>query len=105
MSFYRKIHSCFEKSIQRRSFRFHRLFIPTLLSSPHHLKRTNVEAYVGLLVTLNGEVDKGEVSAWMTTMSCCCDSYHQRESAQRGVAEGDPCVATILMSLGPELLR
>ena len=90
----------------RPSAVFHYLFsfAPTLLSSPHHLKRMKVEDYVGLLVTLNGKVNEGEASAWMTTMACC-DSYQQRESAQRGVAEGDPRIATILMSLGPELLR
>lgn len=90
----------------RPSTVFHYLFsfAPSLLSSPHHLKRMKVEDYVGSLVTLDGEVDEGEASAWMTTMACC-DSYQQRESAQQGVAEGDSRIATILMSLGPELLR
>jgi hypothetical protein len=90
----------------RPSTVFHYLFsfAPSLLSSPHHLKRMRVEDYVGTLLTLNGEVDEGEAGAWMTTMACC-DSYQQRESAQQGVSEGDPRIANILTSLGPELLR
>jgi hypothetical protein len=90
----------------RPSTLFHYLFsfAPTLLSSPHHAKRMKVEEYAGTLVQLNGAVDDGEASAWMTTMACC-DSYQQRESAQQGVSDGDSRVPAILMALGPLLRR
>ena len=90
----------------RPSTVFHYLFsfAPSLLSSPHHLKRMKVEEYVGTLVTFNGDVDEGEASAWMTTMACC-DSFRQRESAKPSINDGDVRIASILMSLGPELLR
>jgi hypothetical protein len=90
----------------RPSTVFHYLFsfAPSLLSSPHHAKRMRVEEYVDTLIKLNGEVDDGEASDWMTTMACC-DSYSQRESAQQGVSDGDSRIAAILMALGPELLR
>ena len=90
----------------RPSTVFHFLFsfAPSLLSSPHHLKHMKAEEYVATLVTKDGEIDEGEASAWMTTMACC-DSYKQRESAQQEVSEGDSRIASILMSLGPELLR
>jgi hypothetical protein len=90
----------------RPSTIFHYLFsfAPNLLSSPHHLKHLKVEQYVGSLLTLTGDIEEGEAGAWMTTMACC-DSYKQRESAQQDLGKGDPRIATILMSLGPELLR
>eukprot|EP00934_Nitzschia_sp_Nitz4_P005052 Nitzschia sp. Nitz4//scaffold50_size126154//93439//96441//NITZ4_003696-RA/size126154-processed-gene-0.154-mRNA-1//1//CDS//3329553731//5042//frame0 len=79
-------------------------FAPTLLSSPHHMKRMRVDEYVGTLVSLDGDVEEGEASTWMTIMSCC-DTYHQRESAKQGASDGDTRIPAILMSLGPELLR
>ena len=80
-------------------------FAPNLLSSPHHSKRLKVEDYVvSSLVKLDGGVEDGEASAWMTTMACC-DSYQQRESAQHGVSDGDSRIPTMLLALGPELLR
>lgn len=80
-------------------------FAPSLLSSPHHMKRMRIEEYVATLVTLEGEIDEGEAGSWMTTMACC-DSYQQRESAQQtGPKDGDPRVVNILMTLGSELLR
>jgi hypothetical protein len=90
----------------RPSTVFHYLFsfAPSLLSSPHHLKRLRVEEYVGTLVSLDGDVEDGEAGAWMTTLACC-DSYQQRESAQQGTTDGDARISAILMSLGPELLR
>ena len=90
----------------RPSTMFHFLFsfAPSLLSSPHHLKKVKVEEYAQSLTSLSGEIEEGEASAWMTTMACC-DSYKQRESAQHDAGEGDPRIASILMSLGPELLR
>lgn len=90
----------------RPSTVFHYLFsfAPSLLSSPHHFKRLRVEEYVATLVSLDGEVEEGEASSWMTTMACC-DSYQQRESAQSGEKDGDSRIAAILMAVGPELLR
>ena len=98
----------------RPSTMFHYLFAfaPSLLSSPHLFKRVRVDEYVGTLVTLDGSVDEGEASSWMTIMACC-DSYLQRESAAPvpppaaggDSGGGDPRIANILMSLGPELLR
>jgi hypothetical protein len=90
----------------RPSTVFHYLFsyAPNLMSSPHHLKHLKAEEYVGSLLTLTGDIEEGEAGAWMTTMACC-DSYKQRESAQQDLGEGDPRIATVLMSLGPELLR
>lgn len=90
----------------RPSTVFHFLFsfAPTLLSSPHHSKRIKAEEYVNALVRLDGGVDDGEATAWMTTMACC-DAYQQRESVDNKNADGDRRVATILMILGPELLR
>ena len=94
----------------RPSTVFHFLFsfAPPLLSSPHHTKRISAEEYVGTLVKLDGGVDDGEASAWMTTMACC-ESYQQRESVDvvggGGGLKGDRRIAPILMILGPELLR
>ena len=84
-------------------------FAPNLLSSPHHWKRMRVDEYVGVLVSLDGDIEEGESVDWMTTMQCC-DSYQQRESAQSALigktgSEGDPRIAAILMALGPEILR
>ena len=79
-------------------------FAPSLLSSPHHSKRMRAEDYVATLVHLDAEIEDGEATAWMTIMACC-DSYHQRESVDRGNADGDARVSRILMDLGPELLR
>ena len=79
-------------------------FAPSLLSSPHHFKHMRPEAYVSELVRLDGSIDDGEVSAWMTTMACC-DSYQQRESVGGSVLDGDGRVAAVVMILGPELLR
>jgi hypothetical protein len=62
------------------------------------------EAYVSELVSLDGSIEDGEVSAWMTTMACC-DSYQQRESVGGSYPDGDWRVAAIVMTLGPELLR
>mmetsp|Transcript_29950 Transcript_29950/g.72609 ORF Transcript_29950/g.72609 Transcript_29950/m.72609 type:complete len:1186 (+) Transcript_29950:321-3878(+) len=96
----------------RPSTVFHYLFsyAPNLLSSPHHWKKMKADEYVRSLVSVEGDIEEGESSDWMTTMSCC-DSYQQRESAQssligRGPSadEGDPRVSAILMALGPELL-
>jgi hypothetical protein len=79
-------------------------FAPSLLSSPHHMKRMRIEEYVGTLVTLEGDIEEGEAGSWMTTLACC-DSYQQRESAQSGPKDGDARVVQILLTLGPELLR
>lgn len=90
----------------RPSTVFHFLFsfAPPLLSSPHHSKRMRPEEYVSSLVQLEGAIDDGEASAWMTTMACC-DAYQQRESVDGGGRSGDRRVAALLMMLGPELLR
>lgn len=90
----------------RPSTLFHFLFsfAPALLSSPHHFKRMDAGEYVGTLVKLDGSIDDGEASAWMTTMACC-DAYQQRESVDGRVIEGDRRIGAILMILGPELLR
>lgn len=80
-------------------------FAPSLLSSPHHSKRMRAEDYVANLVQLDADIEDGEANAWMTIMACC-DSYHQRESVDRGNTDGDARVSRILMDLGgPELLR
>lgn len=93
----------------RPSTVFHFLFsfAPSLLSSPHHFKRMKPDDYVKTLVQLDGSISDGETSAWMVTMACC-DSYQQRESAGSGGHDtpiGDRRVPSILMMLGPELLR
>ncbi|KAL7548508.1 hypothetical protein ACHAWF_011784 [Thalassiosira exigua] len=90
----------------RPSTLFHFLFSygPSLLTSPHHFKRTDAGEYVGTLVKLDGSVEDGEASAWMTTMACC-DAYQQRESVDGATSDGDRRVGAILMVLGPELLR
>jgi hypothetical protein len=90
----------------RPSTMFHYLFAfaPSHLSSPHVFKRMRLDEYVGTLVTLDGGVEDGEAGCWMITMACC-DSYLQRESAQQASGAGDPRIANILMTLGPELLR
>lgn len=90
----------------RPSTLFHFLFsfAPTLLTSPHHFKRMDAHQYVGSMIKLDGSVDDGEASAWMTTMACC-DAYQQRESVDRSMTDGDRRVGAILMILGPELLR
>jgi len=90
----------------RPSTLFHFLFsfAPTLLTSPHHFKRMDAGDYVGTLVKLDGSVDDGEASAWMTTMACC-DAYQQRESVDGAITDGDRRIGAILMVLGPELLR
>lgn len=77
-------------------------FAPSLLSSPHHMKRMKAEEYVSSLVQMDGNTEDGEASAWLTIMSCC-DSYQQRESVERGGQDGDPRIARILMALGSEL--
>ena len=94
----------------RPSTVFHYLFsfAPNLLSSPHHWKKMRADEYVRTLITLDGDVEDGEASDWMTTMACC-DSYQQRESAQSALignksSEGDTRIAAVLMALGPELL-
>ena len=98
----------------RPSTVFHYLFsyAPNLLSSPHHWKKMKADEYVRTLVSLDGNVEEGEASDWMTTMACC-DSYQQRESVQSTLIgkgssssgdEGDPRISSILMALGPELL-
>lgn len=92
----------------RPSSMFHFLFshAPSLMSSPHHFKRMDPSDYVGVLVKLDGSIDDGEASAWMTTMACC-DAYQQRDSVGGGdrSADGDRRIGAILMVLGPELLR
>jgi hypothetical protein len=93
----------------RPSTVFHFLFSfgPSLLSSPHHMKRLRPQDYVSSLVHLDGSIDEGEASAWMTTMACC-DSYQQRCAVNSGgvsASDGDGRVGAILMMLGPELLR
>jgi len=86
-------------------FHFLLTFAPNLLSSPHHSKRMSPEEYVKTLVNYNGSFDDNETSAWMTMMACC-DAYQQRESVDGGShADGDKRVASVLMLLGPELLR
>jgi len=80
-------------------------FSPDLLSSPHHSKRQRPEEYVSELVRLDGSVEDGETSAWMTTMACC-DTYQQRESVDVSDRDdGDRRVAALVMTAGPELLR
>ncbi|CAB9502933.1 Component of oligomeric golgi complex 5 [Seminavis robusta] len=79
-------------------------YAPSLLSSPHHSKRMREEEYVGTMVGLDAGTEEGEAKAWMAIMACC-DAYQQRESVERGGSDGDPRVASILMTLGPELLR
>eukprot|EP00579_Thalassiosira_antarctica_P003014 CAMPEP_0201905986 /NCGR_PEP_ID=MMETSP0902-20130614/56790_1 /ASSEMBLY_ACC=CAM_ASM_000551 /TAXON_ID=420261 /ORGANISM="Thalassiosira antarctica, Strain CCMP982" /LENGTH=72 /DNA_ID=CAMNT_0048440111 /DNA_START=1301 /DNA_END=1519 /DNA_ORIENTATION=- len=54
----------------------------------HHFKRMDAEDYVGTLVKLEGSVDDGEASAWMTTMAWC-DAYQQRESVDGAITDGD----------------
>lgn len=90
----------------RPSTVFHFLFsfAPTLLSSPHHANRMTAEEYVHSLVKLDGTVEDGEGKAWMTTMGCC-DSYHQRESINKSSSNGDRRIPSILMIIGPELMR
>ena len=90
----------------RPSTLFHFLFTfaPNLLSSPHHFKRMEAGEYVGTLVKLDGSIEDGEASAWMTCMACC-DAYQQRESVDGRYLEGDRRISAILMILGPELLR
>jgi len=92
----------------RPSTLFHFLFsfAPALLTSPHHFKRVDAGEYVSnTLVKLDGSVEDGEASAWMTTMACC-DAYQQRESVDGGdYTDGDRRIGAILMVLGPELLR
>ncbi len=90
----------------RPSTLFHFLFsfAPALLTSPHHFKRMDAGDYVGTLVKLDGSMDNGEASAWMTTMACC-DSYQQRESVDGAINDRDCHIGAILMVLGPELLR
>jgi len=92
----------------RPSTLFHFLFsfAPALLTSPHHFRRVDAGDYVsGTLVKLDGSVEDGEASAWMTTMACC-DAYQQRESVDGGdYTDGDRRIGAILMVLGPELLR
>lgn len=90
----------------RPSTLFHFLFsfAPTLLTSPHHFKRMDAHQYVGGMIKLDGSVDDGEASVWMTTMACC-DAYQQRESVEGSMTDGDRRVGAILMILGPELLR
>ena len=88
-------------------------YAPTLLSSPHHVKRIKANDYIfqQLLIHLDdGLVDDGEEDAWMVTLSCC-DSYAQRATTtsssqrQQQHLDGDARVAQVLMNLGPELLR
>lgn len=79
-------------------------FAPPLLSSPYHSNGTSKEDYVYDLVKLDGSTDDGEAKCWMTTMTCC-DAYQQRESIDHRGIEGDRRIATILMIVGPELLR
>ena len=91
----------------RPSTLFHFLFsfAPALLTSPHHFKRMDAGDYVSnTLVKLDGSVDDGEASAWMTTMACC-DAYQQRESVDGSITDGDRRIGAILMIMGPELLR
>ena len=46
-------------------------FAPALLTSPHHSRRVEAGDYVaGTLVRLDGSVEDGEASGWMTTMAC-----------------------------------
>ena len=99
--------SAFVKEL-RPSTLFHFLFsfAPALLTSPHHFKKMDAGEYVSnTLVKLDGSVEDGEASAWMTTMACC-DAYQQRESVDGGdYTDGDWRIGAILMVLGPELLR
>ncbi|KAL3793104.1 hypothetical protein HJC23_005606 [Cyclotella cryptica] len=90
----------------RPSTLFHFLFsfAPNLLSSPHHFKRMDAGEYVGTMVKLDGSIEDGEASAWMTCMACC-DAYQQRESVDALIVEGDRRISAILMVIGPELLR
>ena len=91
----------------RPSTLFHFLFsfAPALLTSPHHFKRMDAGDYVSsTLVKLDGSVDDGEASAWMTTMACS-DAYQQRGSVDGSITDGDRRISAILMIMGPELLR
>ncbi|GAX29534.1 hypothetical protein FisN_36Hh028 [Fistulifera solaris] len=90
----------------RPSTIFHYLFsfAPTLLSSPHHVKRVKAEEYVSsMLVQLDGSVEAGEDDAWMVTVGCC-DDYQQRASAG-AIGDGDVRVAQLVITLGQELNR
>lgn len=91
----------------RASTVFHYLFsfAPSLLSSPHHVKRMRAEEYVAKLVQWDGSIEEGEDFAWMTAMASC-DAYQQRASSVRGeTMDGDVRVPQILMQLGHELMR
>jgi conserved oligomeric Golgi complex subunit 5 len=81
-------------------------YAPSLLSSPHHSKRMRAQDYVSTIVGLDAATEDGEAKAWMAIMACC-DAYQQRESVERGGAltDGDTRIASILMNIGPELLR
>lgn len=91
-------------------------YAPNLLSSPHHINSTtsnkkrphhnSAEEYVqSSIVIYNGTFVDCEMNAWMTTMACC-EAYQQRESAvDSNISSGDKRIASILMLLGPELLR
>jgi hypothetical protein len=85
-------------------FHFLFTFAPPLLSSPHHTSRVSVEEYVDSIVHLDGSTDDGESKAWMTTMGCC-EAFFQRETVDSGESKGDKRVPSILMIIGPELLR
>lgn len=89
-------------------------FATNLLSSPHHSKRLSAGDYVenfllSDFVDTSSTLNENEEKAWITIISCC-DAFFQRESVgssdvSQQSASGDGRVASILMSLGPELLR
>ena len=91
----------------RPSTLFHVLltWAPKLLSSPHHSLRQSAQHYVHhTLLTTQKENDDGETASLMTILSCC-DAYQQRESVASSDKDGDARIASILTSIGPELLR
>ena len=91
----------------RPSTLFHVLltWAPKLLSSPHHSLRQSAQHYVHhTLLTTQKENEDGETASLMTILSCC-DAYQQRESVTSSDKDGDARIASILTSIGPELLR
>ena len=90
----------------RPSTAFHFLFsfAPKLLSSPHHSNRMTADEYAKTLIKIDGSIEDGEARAWMSTITCC-DAYQQRDSVDNTINDGDRRVPSILMIIGPELLR
>ena len=92
---------------EKEIFHFLLSFAPRLLSSPHHSARMGAEEYCRVvLVKPDGSIEDREGRSWITTMACC-EAYNQRESVDGGgnSGVGDKRIASILMVVGPELLR